>query len=125
MAEQRRPDYSDDISLTSPVGHTVTFNGAIDGQAGIASAVSLTVAAGVTFDITHHSSVFFSDDLHNDGLIDVLDSGLSIADGGTNTGTIDVHGTSGFISSLGIRQARFTIVVRSSRVRTARPASGP
>ena len=93
------PDSSDDISLTAPAGHTVTFNGAIDGQAGLASAGSLTVGAGVTFDVTHHGSLFFSGDLHNDGFIDVLNSGLSFGGHGSNTGTIDVHGTSGFISS--------------------------
>ena len=69
------PGYSDDITLNSPVGHTVTFNGAIDGQQGFASAGSLTVGTGVTFDVTHHGSLFFIGDLHNDGFIDVLELG--------------------------------------------------
>ena len=118
------PNFLDDITLNPPVGHTVTFNGAIDGQAGFASASSLTVAAGVTFDLTHHGSLFFSADLHNDGFIDVLNSGLSFGGVGVNTGTIIVHGTSGFISStLDIDKARLTTAVPSSLGHMAKRAS--
>ena len=71
------PGASDDILLSTPVGHTVTFNGAIDGIPGygIGGANSLTVGNGVTFQVTNHGQLFFDDTLTNGGSVDVVELG--------------------------------------------------
>ena len=95
------PGASDDILLSTPVGHTVTFNGAIDGIPGygIGGANSLTVGNGVTFQVTNRGQLFFDDTLTNGGSVDVVDSGLSFGGNGANTSLITVEGTTGVISS--------------------------
>ena len=90
------------LGNTNIVGnYTVTFDGGVDGLSGfgIASAESLAVDSGITFDMSNHGQLFLLQGLQNSGAIDVLDSAVVAGGGGTNTNTITVEGTSGLVSS--------------------------
>jgi hypothetical protein len=97
------PGAFDAIVLDTPVNHTVTFNGGIDGLPGygLAQAGGLEVGSGVTFQVTHHGDLFFEGDLDNSGAILVSDSSVSASDDGSNAvgSTITVVGSSGLVSS--------------------------
>ncbi|HEY2251092.1 MAG TPA: hypothetical protein VGH74_08530, partial [Planctomycetaceae bacterium] len=95
------PRQLDAIVLDAPTGHTVTFNGAIDGMPGygFAQAASLEVGANVVFQINTRGDLFVGGGLTNSGTVDVVNSGLSFAADGTNSGLITIEGTTGAISS--------------------------